>query len=284
VPTAGRPEGYHGLVGRVHVQRHAEPESLALGEALRVSVLLRGDANLWDAGPPIVEHDLEAGAALFSRPPELDLEPGRRLGVRRFFRYEIVPHQSGLLELPALRIPYFDPVEGRFAFADAKALRIGVAPRRASRQSSREPRRGTGAAHAAGAGAARDPVARSTPGRAWGAWLGGALIAVAALQGLRVLREQRRWRAVGAGLEAASSARARGDARAEAGALAAALRAGLTAARLDLDPRPDGARKALLEVAARQLAELERARFAAVGAELDVEGIEETLRRMRRRG
>ena len=52
LPPEGRPEGFGGLLGPVAVTARVTPRRVALGETLRVSVLVQGDTNVWDAPSP----------------------------------------------------------------------------------------------------------------------------------------------------------------------------------------------------------------------------------------
>ncbi len=131
LPEAGRPADFAGLVGRVELIRQVEPRAGTVGRSLRVTVRLRGEGNLWDAADPYAS-DAFAGAEVFPLGAEQDLERGDRLRVGRLFRYDLVPVETGPLELPALRVPWFDPERRIYAVASEPALRVRVAPAPAS--------------------------------------------------------------------------------------------------------------------------------------------------------
>ena len=216
LPEEGRPPGFSGLVGALAVEVAARPRQLSLGGSTRLEVTLRGDANLWDARDPLTGAPDLAGVELFPARPRLELEPGIQLSVRRQFAYQVVPNREGRVEVPELRVPYFDPERRRYEVATSPALALEVGPRAAAH----------GAAHPPEPEA--DP--RTTPrGHRW--WALGALAA----GGLLVWS----WRL--------RALRSRGAAHlAELGASDdAAQRA--RALRLALEPRLAGARSAPVE-------------------------------------
>lgn len=128
VPSEGRPPAWRGLIGPVEVARSVSPDGVAVGGSLRVSVVVRGEANLWMANEPGDPLRGIGGVEVFARPPELSRDAGRRLGVRRYFAFDLVPHESGTLTLPPLRVPYFDPIRAVFDEARAPAIELEIAP------------------------------------------------------------------------------------------------------------------------------------------------------------
>jgi hypothetical protein len=269
IPGPGRPEGWNGLVGPVQVQAIAEPQSLTLGGSVRISVQVRGRGNLWILDPPLGESAIEGGE-VFPRPAELALDEGQRLGVRRFFRYQIVPRRSGRLTIPALRFPYYDPARGRFGEAATAPLEIRVAPRPAVDSLPLTP---TGGAERDRRRNGSAPTGDSTL-----RWIVGAATVVAGLSLLGVFGWRRgrvhSWKAVERALAAARSEADAGDPLAESRELARALRAALAhaAPRLaDLAPAalrsaaarpPPGVDGPLLREIAEQLEALDWIRFS----------------------
>jgi hypothetical protein len=269
-PAQGRPPGFSGVVGPIQVQTVADRAELRLGEAVGVSILVRGAANLWDLDPPITAGDFEAGEEFFPRLPELDVVPGDHLYVRRFFRFNLVPHGVGRLVIPEVRVPYYDPRSGRYAEARAAAIEIEVEPRAQSVTGAyARPRR-------YGPTADLPALARTPPSsraRTWTLWLGA--LSFALVCGLASTFARKRWRRsrpLRVALALADGAAREQDARGEAAGLAQALRAALALAAPgleDLDTTLIRARApaepALAEAiatAAAQLAALEEVRFS----------------------
>jgi hypothetical protein len=246
-PERGRPADFAGLIGPLSVQTSAEPPAIALGESVRVSVLVRGDSNLWDLEVPFA--GLEgAGLAVFAERPGLDLEAGERLYVRRSFRFDLVPREEGRLSVPEVRVPYYDAKARRYAVARGEPLSIEVGPRRAQevRALPEESGRGDGAPHAS---------AMPLLG------LAAAAAALGAAAAARIAHRRRMARAeIDAALDVAARRRAARDAAGEAAALAKAL---ARAAEL----APAARRAALADEIEAELSRLAVTRFAAAAGE-----------------
>jgi len=273
-PRAGRPAGWAGLIGPVEVTTYATPDRVALGESVSISVIVRGETNVWAAPAPFAGAFEPAVAELFDRPPELARDSGRGLELRQYYAFDLVPRRAGALTIPAVRVAYFDPGKQSFAEARAPELVLQVAARAE-----------------APAPIAEDsvPSAAAEPGPsrlalAALAGLGGALaLAVFARRGLHALRAARALRAPAR--EAHASLRA---ALATGGAVAAAA-AAARALRLALEADAPGARQRTVEELAlgargddararvALLARLEAARYAERSSELHAERSSELL-------
>ena len=180
LPAAGRPTHFGGLVGPVALSLRAFPRSLALGASVHVELGLQGGGNLWDAPDPRPDDMAFGDAEVFRQRPELELERGTSLFVRRRFAYDVVPHREGVLALPELRVAYFDPIAERYAEARVAGVEVAVGPRIARAETP---------AHPAQSGAAPLPPAASPRGP-W-PWIAIAAVA-AALTAAAVLVARRR--------------------------------------------------------------------------------------------
>src|SRR5690606_34213688 len=128
LPDEGRPPDFTGVVGPVQLRAHLSTRRARLGETFALAVVLVGEANLWAAPAPLdpAQPDLD----VFPREPELTLEPGERLRVRRTFVWELVPRRTGRFAFPAARVAWFDPVSGRYERTEAPGLAVEVLPAR----------------------------------------------------------------------------------------------------------------------------------------------------------
>ena len=127
-PVAGRPAAWSGLVGEVRVGMTAEPRTLTLGQSLHAEVSIEGEADVRDAPSPFDGAREIGGAEIFAARPKLVVDPGERLALRRSFSLELVPRSAGLLTLPPVRIPFFDPRSGRYGVAASAPVEIRVDP------------------------------------------------------------------------------------------------------------------------------------------------------------
>lgn len=138
-PADGRPEGFSGLVGPVAIQQTVTPRDVRLGESVRVALMLRSGGNLWELPPPYSEAAFP-GSDVFARRPKQVLERGHRLQVRRHFAWDVVPRETGVLRVPGVALPYFDPRSGSYAVARSPAVEVTV--RDAAPEAARAPARG----------------------------------------------------------------------------------------------------------------------------------------------
>ena len=228
-PAAGRPDDFTGAVGPLSVQTSIGSEQIHLGESLAVSILVRGVANLWDLPSPVPDEAFNA--EVFRAQPDLDLETGRRLYARRYYRMDLVPREVGTLTIPRVRIPYYDSSTGLYEVAEAEALRVAVLPRKTAESRPREPANsrhtaspGESSGESASSASAEDPNRDfGLSALQWGALAGasgcGLAIAFCAL----ALNRRRRHEVTRLALADADEARAAGDRKKEYAALARAL-------------------------------------------------------------
>jgi len=265
LPQARRPADFSGLIGPIEVRTRVDRASLPLGQSLRVSVRVRGDANLWDLQPPLAELEA-AGVEVFRRPAQLDVEAGERLYLQRHFPLDVVPRAEGRLEIPSVRIPYYDPRSGRYALATSEPIAIDVGPR-------------------AGGAAARPADAASgdeEEGSGPGARTGAALVAILLIGGTgavawrRALAGRARRRAIEDALARADRCREARDPIGEAAALARALSQAAAAA----GPRRSEALAAEIEA---QRARLDAVRFSGVAGDPARDDALGLIRRLRAR-
>jgi hypothetical protein len=264
LPVASQPPDFSGLVGPVEAALTATPRKVALGETVRISLVVQGPANVWEVRSPLSGAFALPDAELFSRPRSLARDVGRRLILRRYFSYDLVPRREGTIQIPQIRIPYFDPETRRFEQVVLPGSELSVTP---------------AAANLAGAGqgrsAARAPLEREGGGARDGGLVGLALAvgltAALGAAGFGLLRRRRSgraspWRQIEDLLDRAEAAREAGENATASNLLAQVL-------RVALEARVPGARalsaEEMLERAeddptreiAERLSQLDRERF-----------------------
>jgi hypothetical protein len=252
LPEAGKPPAFAGVVGPLFLHLVVTPERVALGDAARVALMVRGAGNLWMLEPPLTS-DALPGTDVFTRAPELALERGHGLFVRQHFAYDVVPRAAGPLVIPRLRVDYFDPEAGVYRQAATEEVQVMV-EERAAVAAATSAREGQVEAGTRPGGPSHGLLAAIATALA----LGGA----AAWWRLRRRAEDPAARA----LADATRSRAEGDAAAELAAQSRALRAALArhipdALALDAEELAARAAQPAARDAAALLASLERARF-----------------------
>ncbi len=139
LPDSGRPPGFSGVVGDVEIQAEFIRNPVARGESVRLLVEVYGHANLWNVEASALGLDFEPEFEVFPARPRLHVgEHQGRITVRRTLVWDLVPLRGGVIEVPSVEIPYFDPGRGAFRIARSDPLRLEVVAS-ASRLGARSP-------------------------------------------------------------------------------------------------------------------------------------------------
>jgi hypothetical protein len=184
LPTAGQPAGFSGATGRdLKLERTVTPSAGRAGEALTVAVSVRGEGNvgLWPA--PEIEWPGSVRAYAEGSSEEMQSVAGRLTGVKHF-KFVVVPSESGVLAVPAVRYPYFDFARRAYVTAALPSLGVAVgAAREASTARTLPPPLLT-----PGGAPLAEQVIQTVP--PWG-WAGIAALPPLLVAGLSVRRRRR---------------------------------------------------------------------------------------------
>jgi len=127
LPTAGRPAGFAGAVGRRLTVERSVPSSARVGEAVPVDVIVRGSGNvaLW----PVPDLKWPAGVRQYQDRTDDRIETTNGLlGGEKQFRFLVMADSAGPLVLPAIEYPYFDLEARAYRVARAPGTTLVVAP------------------------------------------------------------------------------------------------------------------------------------------------------------
>lgn len=125
-PAEGRPSGYHGAVGRLGIDAAFESRQGRVGDPLVLHVGVSGVGNVSLFPRPSV--DIPWGDAVQGEERvELDTSSVLVRG-RKEFEYIITPTRSGLLAVPVVQYPYFNPYTEKYEIAVARPDPVEVAP------------------------------------------------------------------------------------------------------------------------------------------------------------
>lgn len=126
-PLPDPPGDFDGAIGSLRVAAELEPAEVRAGEAVTYTVTLSGPGHLQGlAAPPAPDLD---GVRVF--PPRQEGHErvvGRTVQAMRSWSWVLVPGTAGRWEIPARRIGFFDPAEGRYATASAAPLSLTALP------------------------------------------------------------------------------------------------------------------------------------------------------------
>lgn len=131
LPSAGRPEGFSGLVGRVQARLQVPTDNLRVGEATTVRLTVEGTGDLRQL--PVPELTVSDGARVYPTGEQRDVGPRKRgqfdvIGGTVNFDYLVMPEQVGALTINPIVISFFDPGTGRYDSARTKAVTLEVLP------------------------------------------------------------------------------------------------------------------------------------------------------------
>lgn len=125
LPLAGRPAGFSGLVGNITAKAQISSDSVPANEALtyKITVSGKGNLKLMTAPTLTLPHDFEVYEPKTTR--NIVATSGGNQGSVTF-EYVIIPRFAGEYEIPALSIPYFNSVTGKYTTANLPAFPVKV--------------------------------------------------------------------------------------------------------------------------------------------------------------
>jgi hypothetical protein len=131
VPDEGKPAEFSGLIGRFSIEASTPQSQANVGDPVPLSITIKGPEPLSQIKAP----DLDAQAdfaSLFKAAPEgwEGAAGGDPLGGRAFTT-TVRPKSDSIIEIPPIKLAYFDTSTGKYSVATSQPLALKV---RASRQ------------------------------------------------------------------------------------------------------------------------------------------------------
>jgi hypothetical protein len=198
LPSA--PAGYSGLVGDFDLEAKISKSQLEVGESATLSLSVSGAGNVQMASAPPLP-SLPQFKVYDDQPSGTLDRTGAKLRGTKTYRKALVPLQAGQLEIPALRLVYFDPGEEAYRTAATRALTLDVRPAEGQEELMLTESLSPGGPKVAVRILADDllpirrgrGVLRATPLSGWRAWAwgGGAALPPAAFLALVLVRRRR---------------------------------------------------------------------------------------------
>ncbi|MDD4099238.1 MAG: BatD family protein [Lentisphaeria bacterium] len=122
LPEAGRPDRFSGIVGPCRLEVTASPRQVNVGDPIILSVQVSGPEYLDLLRLPPLGESPEL-ASDFRVSGE---EPGVVENQRKTFQCTLRAVRAGVKAIPALSIPYFDPIAGTYAEATSTPIPLVV--------------------------------------------------------------------------------------------------------------------------------------------------------------
>ena len=124
LPKEGQPENFAGTVGNFQMTASAKPNRVQVGEPIELSVTLSGQGALDNT--PIPEADSWEGFKTHPATSEVQHTDTRHLKSHKKFQRMIIPAQSTLSHLPALKFSYFNPRTEKYVTLETPPTPIEV--------------------------------------------------------------------------------------------------------------------------------------------------------------
>lgn len=127
LPAKGQPRTFTlGNVGEWKLEANITPRRLRVGEAATLRLTATGVGNVGQLTMPALDQEIE-GARLF--PPSFNerktVDAGQVVGVKVVDAL-VQPTKTGVIEIPAYTLEYFDPKEKAYKRSTTKAMRLKV--------------------------------------------------------------------------------------------------------------------------------------------------------------
>ena len=124
VPTDGKPNGYRGLIGSYQVQTDASNTQVNVGDPIELRVLVSGPEPMIGLEQTLKIQSLETKA--FRVSPEGWREVERRRTGERLFTTTIRATNDSITEIPAIKLPAFNPDTGAFEVFKSEPIALDV--------------------------------------------------------------------------------------------------------------------------------------------------------------
>lgn len=127
LPAKGQPRGFRpNNVGQLTITAAVDRSKLKQGEAVRLTMQIAGVGNIALIElPPLPE--LPGMRSYEPKPDTPHFQPkNNKLEGSRVFTQLLVAEQAGELTIPAIELPYFDPLEERYKIAKTKPITLQV--------------------------------------------------------------------------------------------------------------------------------------------------------------
>ncbi len=125
-PTQGRPTEWDGAVGRFRASARVDTAHARVGDAITYTLRVEGTGNVLLLPRPAVTVPW-ADVSTAAERVAVD-SSGDAAGGSKEFDWLLTPRRPGVARVPAVRYAYFDPRTAGYAFADAPAVDVRIAP------------------------------------------------------------------------------------------------------------------------------------------------------------
>jgi hypothetical protein len=125
LPREGQPAAFApGNVGTFTFTARADRDKVSVGEAVTVTLEIKGEGNLRNLQPPPLPP--LAGWKSYEPKVTVNIEPGDTVSGSKLVEYLLLPEHAGTTTVPALELATFDPRAKAYAVLKSAPLRLEV--------------------------------------------------------------------------------------------------------------------------------------------------------------
>jgi len=128
LPGRGKPPGFGGVVAEgLTLSMYADKQVVQVGEPVNLTVVMNGRGNMKTVAPPALD-GMEAFKVYESGSHSDVFKKSYIVSGRKKYDYVVVPREQGKLTIPAVELPYFDPVKKKYLVASSHPVHLDVQP------------------------------------------------------------------------------------------------------------------------------------------------------------
>ncbi len=125
LPKAGQPDGFESTnVGKFTIAARTDRATIAVGEALTLTIDIAGQGNLRNVRAPALPR-LD-GWKTYEPKITVNIDPGETVSGKKTIEYLILPERAGTTMFPSFELAYFDPATKSYAVTKSDPLRVEV--------------------------------------------------------------------------------------------------------------------------------------------------------------
>ncbi len=108
LPTEGQPPDFNGAVGRYDIKAEVDRTDVPVGEPFTLNLTISGDGDVETVHRP--KENVDANLRVYSDKDRAEVTPTfDKIAGKKIFETIFIASAPGNYEIPALRLPYFDP-------------------------------------------------------------------------------------------------------------------------------------------------------------------------------
>jgi len=138
LPTENAPQNFDGLVGNFSIEAEIDKETVKTDDPITLKIKISGNGNFEALTDP--KPILANGMDSYDPNIKENFGPtGGTVSGSKTYEYLIIPRMPGDFDIPALELPFFNPVSGKYVIAKTKAFHFKVSGNPSKQQPSSLP-------------------------------------------------------------------------------------------------------------------------------------------------